>query len=49
MKRALVEVSVARVDRAVGIIDAGGNTQGMPIESAKDGARRPKPWFTSKS
>lgn len=43
MKRALVEMSVARVERAVGITDAGGNMQGKPIESAKDGARRPKP------
>jgi hypothetical protein len=43
MKRALVEVSIERVERAVGIMDDGGNTQGIPIESAKDGARRPNP------
>ena len=41
MKRALVEASKDRVERAVGIMDAGSNTQGIPIESAKDGARRP--------
>lgn len=43
MKRALVEVSAERVECAVGIIDAGGNTQGMPINSAKHGARIPNP------
>jgi len=43
MKRALVEVSAKRVERAVGIMDAGGITQVIPIESAKDGARRPRP------
>ena len=43
MNRALVEVIMESVERAVGIMDAGGNTQGIPIERAKDGARRPKP------
>ena len=49
IERALVASRTCKVDRAVGITEAGGRTKGRPMDRDREGAKSPNPYNGSVS